>query len=121
MGAPSPRCFSDDRPPFFPLSKSSPRLITIHEQILLGVHDNGLTHLVFMAPTRISTVIGIFCPPGFAHDYQWTTRALGMKYFGVWNDSCFTHDPECFQRDGIMVWAAVLVQVVEGRVGGRFN
>ena len=25
---------------------------------------------------------------------------------------------ECFQRDKIMVWARVVVQVVEGRVGG---
>ena len=25
---------------------------------------------------------------------------------------------ECFQRDKIMVWATVVVQVVEGRVGG---
>ncbi|EDR00740.1 uncharacterized protein LACBIDRAFT_333819 [Laccaria bicolor S238N-H82] len=62
--------------------------------ILLGVHGNGLTHLVFMPPTRISAVIEIFCPPGFAHDYQWTTRALGMTYFGVWNDTYFTREPE---------------------------
>ena len=31
----------------------------------------------------------------------------------MWNDTYFTHDPECFQGDGIMVWAAVVVQVVE--------
>jgi hypothetical protein len=31
-----------------------------------------------MQPTRISTVIEMFYPQGFAHDYQWTTRALGM-------------------------------------------
>lgn len=95
-------------------------------QILLGVHGNGLTHLVFMPPTRISAVIEIFCPPGFAHDYQWTTRALGMTYFGVWNDTYFTREPEvrypeCFQGDGIMVWAGVVVEIVEGRVRGRFD
>lgn len=56
-------------------------------QILLGVHGNGLTHLVFMPPTRASTVIEIFYPGGFAHDYQWTTRALGMSHFAVWNDT----------------------------------
>ncbi|KAJ7858970.1 hypothetical protein B0H13DRAFT_2254454 [Mycena leptocephala] len=41
---------------------------------LLGVHGNGLTHLIFY-------------PQGFAHDYQWTTHALGMKHFAVWNDT----------------------------------
>ena len=35
----------------------------------------------------------------------------------------FTHDlrvryPECFQGDKIMVWAGVVVQVVDGRLGG---
>jgi len=29
--------------------------------------------------------------------------------------------PVCFQGGGIMVWAGVVVQVVEGRVGWRFN
>ena len=47
-----------------------------------------------MQDTRISAVIEIFCPPGFAHDYQWTTRALGMKYLGVWNDTYFAHNLE---------------------------
>ena len=37
----------------------------------------------------------------------------------MWNDTYFTHDPECFQGDRIMVWAAVVVWVVEGRVGAR--
>ena len=46
---------------------------------------------------------------------------VGGEVFGVWNDTYPTHDPECFQGDGIMVWAAVVVQVVKGRVGGRFN
>jgi hypothetical protein len=34
-----------------------------------------------MQPTRISTVIEIFYPQGFAHDYQWTTHALGMRHW----------------------------------------
>lgn len=56
-------------------------------QILLGVHGNGLTHLVFMQPSRISAVIEIFFPGGFSRDYEWTTRALGMRHFSVWNDT----------------------------------
>ena len=40
-----------------------------------------------MKPTRVSAVVELFYPGGFAHDYQWTTRALGMGYYGVWNDT----------------------------------
>lgn len=41
-----------------------------------------------MPITPISTVIELFYPEGFAHDYEWTTRSLGMKHFAVWNDRC---------------------------------
>jgi len=40
-----------------------------------------------MPITPISTVIELFYPEGYAHDYEWTTRALGMKHFAVWNDT----------------------------------
>jgi hypothetical protein len=40
-----------------------------------------------MPITPISSVIEIFYPEGYAHDYEWTTRALGMRHFGVWNDT----------------------------------
>lgn len=69
------------------------RIITHHDayaasvQIMLGVHGNGLTHLVFMKPNRYSSVIEIFYPDGFAHDYEWTARALGMRHFSIWNDT----------------------------------
>ena len=56
-------------------------------QIMFGLHGNGLTHLLWMQPTRLSTVIEIFCPLGFAHDYYWTARALGMAHVAVWNDT----------------------------------
>lgn len=54
---------------------------------MVGVHGNGLTHLVAMATTPISTVIEIFYPKGFVFDYRWPTTALGMKHFGIWNDT----------------------------------
>jgi len=54
---------------------------------MLGVHGNGLTHLVLMEANRYSSVIEIFYPGGFAHDYEWTTRALGMRHYSVWNDT----------------------------------
>jgi len=40
-----------------------------------------------MNPNRYSTVMEIFFPGGFAHDYQWTTRALGMSHIAIWNDT----------------------------------
>jgi hypothetical protein len=54
-----------------------------------------------MPQTTLSTVIEIFIPEGFAHDYEWTTRALGMKHFAVWNDTyvpLFSHCV-CFLMD----------------------
>jgi hypothetical protein len=47
---------------------------------------NGLTHLIMMPITPISTTIELFSPKEFAHDYEWTMQALGMKHFTVWND-----------------------------------
>lgn len=55
---------------------------------MMGVHGNGLTSLVWMQPTPQSTVIEFFYPGGFAHDYEYTSRALGMVHYGIWNDKC---------------------------------
>ena len=52
---------------------------------MMGIHGNGLTSLVWMKPTPQSTVIEFFFPQGFAHDYEYTTRGLGMMHFGFWN------------------------------------
>ena len=53
---------------------------------MMGVHGNGLTSLVWMNPSPRATVIEFFYPGGFAHDYEYTTRALGMTYYGVWDN-----------------------------------
>lgn len=55
---------------------------------MMGVHGNGLTSLLWMRPTPRSTVIEFFYPGGFAHDYEYTSRALGMVHYGFWNDRC---------------------------------
>ncbi|KAG8862400.1 hypothetical protein FRB96_001470 [Tulasnella sp. 330] len=55
--------------------------------IMLGVHGNGLTHLVWMPSTPLSTVIEMFYPGGFAMDYEWTARALGHRHYGIQNDT----------------------------------
>ncbi|KAF8891721.1 hypothetical protein BD779DRAFT_1670694 [Infundibulicybe gibba] len=94
--------------------------------ILLGVHGNGLTHLVMMKPTRTSAVIEMFYPGGFAHDYEWTTRALGMRHFSVWNDTYFTHPnepplgyPEGFQGTSIPINGLAVAKLIEDRLEGR--
>jgi hypothetical protein len=94
--------------------------------ILLGVHGNGLTHLVFMPPTRASAVIEIFYPGGFAHDYHWTARAMGMPHYAVWNDTIFTHPneprvdyPEGFQENYIPVDGPTVAKLIEDRIDGK--
>ncbi|KAJ3794178.1 hypothetical protein GGU11DRAFT_336251 [Lentinula aff. detonsa] len=102
------------------LTKDEQLSIISRTTILLGPHGNGLTHLLFMSPTSLSTVIEIFYPGGFAHDYHWTSRALGMGWVGVWNDTSFTYPnepevayPEGFQEDYIPVHGPEVVRVIE--------
>ncbi|RPD78405.1 hypothetical protein L226DRAFT_291635 [Lentinus tigrinus ALCF2SS1-7] len=107
------------------LSKEQQLQIAAKTTILLGVHGNGLTHLIMMPVTPVSTVIEIFYPKGFAHDYHWTSTALGMRHFAIWNDTYHTHPnepqvdyPEGFQGTEIPVYAPTVVQVIEERIAG---
>ena len=99
-----------------------------------------------MSPTPISTVIELFFPGGFAHDYEWTARALGHKHFAVWNDtyvfvisrrrmlliqcvfSYHTHPtlpwvayPEGFQGTQIPVYAPTVIQIIQDRIAGKLR
>ncbi|KAJ7505544.1 hypothetical protein B0H11DRAFT_428151 [Mycena galericulata] len=93
--------------------------------ILVGVHGNGLTHLVATPPTPISTVIEIFYPDGWAHDYQWTANALKKTHFAIWNDSVQTfsiHDPiypEGFHGVNIPVHGPTVAQLIETHLEGK--
>ncbi|TFY54992.1 hypothetical protein EVJ58_g8531 [Rhodofomes roseus] len=94
--------------------------------VLLGVHGNGLTHLIMMPVTPISTVIEIFYPEGYANDYKWTAHALGMKHFAIWNDTYHTYPdqlwpsyPEGFQGTQIPVYAPLIARIIQDRVAGR--
>ncbi|KAF8887177.1 hypothetical protein BD779DRAFT_1528535 [Infundibulicybe gibba] len=78
--------------------------------IMMGVHGNGLTSLVWMNPSPRSTVIEFFFPGGFAHDYEYTTRAMGMVHYGFWGSEYFTSPgvptpsyPDGFQGNAIPI------------------
>ncbi|KIY49159.1 hypothetical protein FISHEDRAFT_65520 [Fistulina hepatica ATCC 64428] len=109
------------------MSKDEQIRIAASTTILLGVHGNGLTHLVFMPPTKLSAVVEIFYPDGFAYDYQWTTNALGMRHFAVWNDTSTSlpnppprvNYPPGFQDNEIPVYGPYVAQLVEDHLEGK--
>ncbi|ORX35809.1 hypothetical protein BD324DRAFT_81109 [Kockovaella imperatae] len=53
--------------------------------VLLGIHGNGMTHLVWMPEG--STVIELFPYDSFIRDYQCVAEVLGFNYFAIQNDS----------------------------------
>jgi len=91
--------------------------------IMMGVHGNGLTALLWMRPTPRSTVMEFFFPEGFAHDYEYTTRALGMVHYGFWNDISFTRPdvppvnyPEGFQGNAIPIDGGAVARLCHERL-----
>ncbi|KAJ3340650.1 hypothetical protein HDU93_006507 [Gonapodya sp. JEL0774] len=54
--------------------------------VMLGVHGNGLTHQLWMPPTRKSLVLEIFWPENFAYDFYSTAQTIGHKHYGIWFD-----------------------------------
>ncbi|KAH7888636.1 hypothetical protein F5I97DRAFT_1935123 [Phlebopus sp. FC_14] len=108
------------------LTKDEQVRIAARTTILLGVHGNGLSHVILMPRTRVSAVIEMFYPRGFAHDYEWTARALGIRHFAVWNDTYFTEHntpgvnyPDGFQGERIPVHGPTIASIIEKRVAGE--
>ncbi|KAG6879083.1 hypothetical protein C0992_005291 [Termitomyces sp. T32_za158] len=64
--------------------------IMARSTIIVGVHGNGLTHQLFMPPSPRSTVVEIFAPKSYVHDYAILARNLGHKHYAVWNDTLQT-------------------------------
>ncbi|KZV88453.1 hypothetical protein EXIGLDRAFT_696691 [Exidia glandulosa HHB12029] len=103
--------------------------------ILLGVHGNGLTHMMFMPPVPKATVIELFYPGGLTHDYEWPARrAFQFKHFAVWNDTYYTypHPPHVkigfpegqngdggFQGNNIPVNGETVARLIEMRLDGK--
>lgn len=108
------------------LTKDEQLTIMSMTTVLLGVHGNGLSHVLWLAPSRFLTVIEIFIPGGFAYDYEWTTRALGGKHFAIWNDTYHTYPntpgvnyPEGFQGTSIPVHGPTVAKLIEDRLDGK--
>ncbi|KAB5591852.1 hypothetical protein CTheo_4717 [Ceratobasidium theobromae] len=107
------------------ISREEQIRIAARTTVMLGVHGNGLTHLIMMPLTPLATVIEMFYPGGFARDYQWTSTALGMRHYGVQNDTAFTEPklpsvdyPEGFQGNAIPVYGPFVAKLIEERVDG---
>jgi hypothetical protein len=91
------------------LSRDEQIRLAARTTIMMGVHGNGLTHLLWMNNQNPrSTVVEFFYPGGFAEDYEFTARALGIRHYGVWDDTVFTAPdtpqiayPEGFQGNEI--------------------
>ncbi|KAJ3920555.1 hypothetical protein F5877DRAFT_37837 [Lentinula edodes] len=95
--------------------------------ILIGVHGNGLTAELWMNLGFRSTVIEIFYPGGWAHDYEYTARAMGagggLKHYGIWNDQVLTSPgfpppsyPPGFQGNEIPVDGKTVANLVRDRI-----
>lgn len=108
------------------MSKEEQLNLAAKTTIMLGVHGNGLTHLLWMPATPQSAVIEMFIRDGFARDYQWTAQHLGIKHFAVRHDTFASAPkepkvdyPEGFQGIGITVVGEVVAQLIDDRLIGR--
>ncbi|KAG8925786.1 hypothetical protein FRC00_003623 [Tulasnella sp. 408] len=87
--------------------------------IMMGVHGNGLTSLLWMHPTPRAAVMEFFYPGGFAEDYEWTARALGITHYGFWGGQHFSSPdlpprayPEGFQGNEIPIDGEAVANLV---------
>ncbi|KAJ9123004.1 hypothetical protein QFC24_004043 [Naganishia onofrii] len=108
------------------LTKEEQLDLAARTTIMLGVHGNGLTHLLWMPPTPQSAVIEMFVVGGFARDYQWTAQNLGIRHFAVRHDQYATAPnepkvdyPEGFQGTSITVVGEVVAQLIDDRLDGK--
>ncbi|KAG8884674.1 hypothetical protein FRB98_002274 [Tulasnella sp. 332] len=66
--------------------------------ILMGVHGNGLTSLIWMTPGASSTVLEFFAIEAFAYDFMYPAKMLGIKHYGFWNNVTWSWPEPGFPR-----------------------
>ncbi|KZO98280.1 hypothetical protein CALVIDRAFT_38694 [Calocera viscosa TUFC12733] len=97
------------------MSKAEQIALAARTTVLMGVHGNGLTSLVWMRPSPHSAVFEFFMPGGWFRDYEITARSLGIMYRGFWYDTSFSYpgfngrDVEGFHSADIPVHALHVV------------
>ncbi|KAF8315003.1 hypothetical protein DL93DRAFT_2057788 [Clavulina sp. PMI_390] len=65
--------------------------LALRTTVMLGVHGNGLTHALWMDPSRSPVLMEFFADQGFSFDYEYPMRQLGITYYGWWNSKSFSH------------------------------
>lgn len=106
------------------LSRDDQIRLAARTTILMGVHGNGLTHLIWMNNLNPrATVMEFFADQGYAADYSFTSRALGIRHYGWWNDESFTYPntppvnyPDDFQGNDIRLDAKAVAHLIEQRL-----
>ncbi|KAF9525431.1 hypothetical protein CPB83DRAFT_838167 [Crepidotus variabilis] len=97
--------------------------------VLIGIHGNGLTHQIWMPSSTQSTVIEIFYPKMYLHDYEILALNVGHKHYAVWNDTFITFPtgetfpgtrigPE-LHSSAIPVQGKVVAQIVRQRLAAK--
>ncbi|KAJ9110110.1 hypothetical protein QFC19_001781 [Naganishia cerealis] len=94
------------------LSKEEQLDLAARTTIMLGVHGNGLTHLLWMPPTPQSAVIEMFFVGGFARDLRHDQYATAPNEPKV-------DYPEGFQGTAITVVGEVVAQLIDDRLDGK--
>ncbi|PPR05070.1 hypothetical protein CVT24_010257 [Panaeolus cyanescens] len=65
--------------------------VVAESAIIVGVHGNGLTHQLWMPSTPRSSIIEIFYPGTYLHDYEMLARNVGHRHYAMWNTTYVTY------------------------------
>ena len=84
---------------------------------------HGVSFIALVLPQFVSNPTRFFIPGGFAEDYEFTARALGIRHYAWWGDKFHTAPkipevayPEGFQGNEIPIDGKKVAQLVEQRL-----